>query len=113
MTEICFNAAVREAQAQDQILKTSGKVVGPLHGIPVTLKDQFNVSGYDTTLGYTARAFQVAVTDAWLVSTLRRLGAIVIAKSNIPQSIMVIPACFHAEYADGTSGVRLKTLYGV
>lgn len=69
-----------------------GKPIGPLHGIPMTLKDQFNVKGYDSTLGYTARAFKPASADAILVDMLRKLGAVIIAKTNLPQSIMV---CFH------------------
>lgn len=55
----------------------------------MTLKDQFNVAGHDTTLGYTGRAFQPAVQDALLVDILTTMGVIFIAKTNLPQSIMV------------------------
>jgi amidase len=55
----------------------------------MTLKDQFDVSGYDSTLGYVGRAFKPAVQDCVLVSILKRMGAVIIAKSNLPQSIMV------------------------
>lgn len=55
----------------------------------MVLKDQFNVKGYDSTLGYVGRAFKPALEDCVLVTLLRRLGAVVIAKSNLPQSIMV------------------------
>lgn len=67
----------------------TGTTVGPLHGIPITVKDQFNTAGFDSTIGYTGRAFKPASTDAILVSILRNLGAVVIAKTNLPQSIMV------------------------
>lgn len=66
-----------------------GKPIGPLHGVPMTLKDQFNVRGHDTTLGYTSRAFKPASDDSVLVRMLRKLGAVIIAKTNLPQSIMV------------------------
>lgn len=66
-------------------------MVGPLHGIPITLKDQFNVKGYDSTLGYVSRAFKPASEDAILVKMLKKLGAVVLAKTNLPQSIMVRP----------------------
>ncbi|GKT79791.1 acetamidase [Colletotrichum tofieldiae] len=66
-----------------------GKPIGPLHGIPVTLKDQFNVQGFDSTLGYVGRSFKPAEDDAVVVKMLRCLGAVIIAKSNLPQSIMV------------------------
>lgn len=57
--------------------------------MPVSLKDQFNIKGFDSTLGYVGRAFQPADADAPLVQTLKQLGAVVIAKTNLPQSIMV------------------------
>ncbi|OHW98182.1 acetamidase protein [Colletotrichum incanum] len=65
-----------------------GKPIGPLHGIPVTLKDQFNVQGCDSTLGYVGRSFKPAEDDAVVVKIMRSLGAVIIAKSNLPQSIM-------------------------
>lgn len=53
-----------------------------------TLKDQFNVKGYDTTLGYVGKAFAPAEQDATVVKMLKSLGAVVVAKTNLPQSIM-------------------------
>jgi amidase len=58
----------------------------------MTLKDQFDVSGYDSTLGYVGRAFKPATQDCVLVTILKSMGAIIIAKSNLPQSIMVSQA---------------------
>jgi amidase len=55
----------------------------------MTLKDQFDVTGYDSTLGYVGRSFKPAVQDCVLVSILKGMGAVIIAKSNLPQSIMV------------------------
>jgi amidase len=58
----------------------------------MTLKDQFDVKGYDSTLGYVGRAFKPAQQDCVLVSLLKDMGAIIVAKSNLPQSIMVCHA---------------------
>jgi Asp-tRNA(Asn)/Glu-tRNA(Gln) amidotransferase A subunit family amidase len=55
----------------------------------MTLKDQFDVKGYDSTLGYVGRAFKPAEQDCVLVMLLKQMGAVIIAKSNLPQSIMV------------------------
>ena len=55
----------------------------------MTLKDQFNVQGIDSTLGYVGRSFKPAETEAVLVNIMRKLGAIIIAKTTIPQSILV------------------------
>jgi amidase len=78
-----------QARFLDEYFRRHGKTVGPLHGVPITLKDQFNVKGYDSTLGYVGRAFKPAEEDAVLVEILKRLGAVVITKTNLPQSIMV------------------------
>lgn len=76
------------ARELDDYHSSHKKPVGPLHGVVMTLKDQFNVKGYDTTLGYVGRAFKPAQDDALLVTILKELGAIIIAKTNLPQSIM-------------------------
>ncbi|PVI01576.1 amidase signature enzyme [Periconia macrospinosa] len=54
----------------------------------MTLKDQFDVAGHDSTLGYVGRAFKAAKEDCVLVTLLKQMGAVIIAKSNLPQSIM-------------------------
>lgn len=84
-----FKDAIEQAKALDREFKTTGKLKGPLHGVPVTVKDQFNVKGVDTTLGYVGRSFSPAREDAVLVRILKSLGAVIIAKTNLSQSIMV------------------------
>lgn len=89
MTEVLFAGAVEQAVKLDEYFASSGKLIGPLHGIPITLKDQFNVKGVDSSIGYVSRAFKAAEEDAVLVKLLKSLGAIILAKTNLPQSIMV------------------------
>jgi Asp-tRNA(Asn)/Glu-tRNA(Gln) amidotransferase A subunit family amidase len=89
LTEVLFEDAIEQARILDAEFKDTGKLRGPLHGIPITLKDQFNITGVDTTLGYVGRSFAPAGADAVLVQILRKMGAIIIAKTNLPQSIMV------------------------
>lgn len=84
-----FDEAIQQAITLDQEFHSTGNLKGPLHGIPITIKDQFNVKGVDTTLGYVGRSFKPALEDAALVEILKSLGAIVIAKTNLSQSIMV------------------------
>lgn len=84
-----FEDALKQARELDREFKESGKPKGPLHGIPVTLKDQFNIKGYDSTLGYVGRSFVPANEDAVVVQILKSMGAVIIAKTNLPQSIMV------------------------
>jgi amidase len=116
LTEVFFDYALERAQELDDEFKKNGRLVGPLHGVPMTLKDQFDVAGYDSTLGYVGRAFKQAEHDCILVSILKRMGAVIIAKSNLPQSIMVRQDHAHSEderLMNGCSGVRQKTRFGV
>jgi Asp-tRNA(Asn)/Glu-tRNA(Gln) amidotransferase A subunit family amidase len=88
-TEVLFDEALEHAQELDEYYKKNGRIIGPFHGIPITVKDQFDVEGVDTTLGYVGRAGNPATEDAAIVQILRAQGAVVLGKTNLPQSIMV------------------------
>ncbi|KAF1952794.1 amidase [Byssothecium circinans] len=88
LTEILFRVALERAATLDSHFRRHGTLAGPLHGVPMTLKDQFDVQGYDSTIGYVGRAFKEAKQDCVLVALLKKMGAVIIAKSNLPQSIM-------------------------
>lgn len=83
-----FEEALVRARKLDRYYQREGKTTGPLHGVVMTLKDQFDVKGFDSTLGYCGRAFKPAQSSALVVEILENLGAIFIAKTNLPQSIM-------------------------
>jgi len=59
----------------------------PLLGIPVTLKEPFNVAGLPTTWGFPQFKDYIPTDDALVVSRLREAGAIIIGKTNIPQAL--------------------------
>jgi Asp-tRNA(Asn)/Glu-tRNA(Gln) amidotransferase A subunit family amidase len=86
---VVFEDALEQARKLDVHFKETKKPKGPLHGIPITVKDQFSLKGVDTTLGYVGRSFAPADEDAVLIQILKDMGAIIIAKTNLPQSIMV------------------------
>ncbi|KAJ5166482.1 uncharacterized protein N7482_005263 [Penicillium canariense] len=88
LTEVVFDEALQQAKKLDEEFSSTHKLKGPLHGVPITLKDQFDVKGVDTTLGYVGRSFKPASQDAALVKILKDMGAIVVAKTNLCQSIM-------------------------
>jgi amidase len=52
LLEIFFDKALARAKELDEYQETHGRTVGPLHGLPVSLKDQFHVKGVDTCMGY-------------------------------------------------------------
>jgi amidase len=61
-----------------------GEDVGPLHGVPITVKDSFSTVGMRTTSGAPELAEHVPVEDAAPVAALRRAGAVVWGKTNLP-----------------------------
>ncbi|HEX9562666.1 MAG TPA: amidase family protein [Gemmatimonadaceae bacterium] len=75
-------AAEREASARDAE-RRAGRVRGPLHGIPVILKDNFNTADLPTTGSTLALATHVPPEDAFLVKRLREAGAVIVGKSNL------------------------------
>jgi Asp-tRNA(Asn)/Glu-tRNA(Gln) amidotransferase A subunit family amidase len=89
VSEVVFEDALTQARTLDHAYQETGQLKGPLHGVLVTLKDQFKMKGPDTTLGYVGRSFAPATEDAVLVQMLRDMGPIILAKTNLPQSIMV------------------------
>ena len=71
------------AAAADAAL-AAGDPVGPLHGLPMTIKDSFPTHGCVTTSGAPELADHVPDEDAWPVARLRAAGAIPFAKTNLP-----------------------------
>jgi Asp-tRNA(Asn)/Glu-tRNA(Gln) amidotransferase A subunit family amidase len=74
--------ALEEADRLDAALKTSG-LVGPLHGIPVVVKDQADVRGMPTTLGSVLFKNYYPDRDSFVVEKLRKAGSIILAKTTL------------------------------
>lgn len=79
---------MKQAQALDEEFQKTGRVKGPLHGVPVSVKDQYDISGYDTCIGFSAWCNSPATSDAQVVSAVRQAGAIIICKTNVPQTML-------------------------
>ncbi len=80
-------AAERAREAEAIIMR--GAVTGPLHGVPLTVKDTIATRGLRTTSGSRLRAQFVPETDATAVARVRAAGAIILGKTNVPE--MAIP----------------------
>jgi amidase len=76
--------AEEEAAAIDR-RRASGDTVGPLAGVPITIKDAIATEGIRSTGGATELADHVPATDATVVRTVRDAGAIVFGKTNLPR----------------------------
>lgn len=85
LTEIMLIDAVSWAEDVERV-KT--RMLGPLAGVPVSLKDSVAVAGYDASLGYAAWTSRPAVKDSTLVRLLRDAGAIPYVKTAIPTTLL-------------------------
>jgi amidase len=87
LTEIFVDRALARAAELDDYLKNTGKVVGPLHGLPISLKDQLCIKGLETTIGYVSWIGQYADKNAVLVDVLIECGAVPFVRTNVPQTL--------------------------
>ncbi|MFB6505579.1 amidase family protein [Streptomyces sp. NPDC056099] len=72
------------ADKADQHLAATGKPLGPLHGLPITVKDALETKGMRTTSGSPDLSDHVPDQDADAVALLRAAGAIIVGKTNVP-----------------------------
>jgi amidase len=75
--------ARRRSKEADEAL-ARGEIWGPMHGVPVTIKDVFETAGMRTTSGFKPLADYVPEQDATVVARLRQAGAIILGKTNTP-----------------------------
>ena len=76
--------AMKAARAADRA-RLKKKPLGPLHGVPITIKEAFDVAGLRTTSSHPPLKDNVAKTDASLVARLRAAGAVILGKTNVPE----------------------------
>lgn len=82
--------ALQQAQRLDQ-WRTSGKPLGPLHGLPIGLKDIIDTKGIPTENGTPIDAGRVPSEDAWIVARLRAAGAIILGKTVTTECAFMHP----------------------
>jgi amidase len=83
VVEILGDEALAAAEQADSRL-SRGEMCGPLHGVPVTTKMNVDLAGHATTNGLVAMKDALASEDSAPVAALRRAGAIIIGRTNIP-----------------------------
>ena len=82
------SARALEAARKAEVDVLQGATVGPLHGVPVTIKSSIDVAGLRCETGSKLRAGYVAETDAPVVARLKAAGAIVLGNTNVPEMLM-------------------------
>jgi fatty acid amide hydrolase len=90
-TEVFRESAVSDARASD-LRRAEGRSVGPLDGVPVTIKECFDVAGRTTTLGIPSWTGRVAEHDAAMVRALRDAGAVLLGRTNLSQAMLYLEA---------------------
>jgi fatty acid amide hydrolase len=85
---LTFDAAARKRADEADAARARGESWGLLHGLPVTIKENIDVAGTDSTMGLKNRQSQPAKSDAVTVKLLKDAGAIVIGKTNVPQLLL-------------------------
>ena len=76
--------ALEEADRLDALYKTSG-LVGPLHGIPILVKDEIDTAGMATTLGSVVFKDYRPPLDAFVIARLKKAGAIILGKTTLSE----------------------------
>jgi aspartyl-tRNA(Asn)/glutamyl-tRNA(Gln) amidotransferase subunit A len=79
---VAAESALEEARAADEALER-GSLLGPLHGLPVALKDNIETRGLRTTMGSAFFRDNIPAQDAEVAARLRRAGAVVLGKATL------------------------------
>ncbi|PNY25233.1 uncharacterized protein TCAP_04811 [Tolypocladium capitatum] len=87
LTEWFMDEAIAQAEALDAHLASTGKTVGPLHGVPVSIKAHIPIAGHWSNVGYLSTVKKDR-SDCQMVAILRKAGAVFYCKTNQPQAIM-------------------------
>ncbi|MFB3139987.1 MAG: amidase, partial [Candidatus Acidiferrales bacterium] len=82
------SARALEAARKAEAAVMQSATVGPLHGVPVTIKSSIDVAGLRCEAGSKLRAGHIAEADAPLVARLKAAGAIVLGNTNVPEMLM-------------------------
>lgn len=91
LSEIFFEEGLQTAKELDEYQDQTGQLKGPLHGLPISLKDNINIKGHATTIGMVNYCFkpEAMLEDATIVQILREAGAVLYVKTNVPVAMMM------------------------
>lgn len=82
-----FDSAMAAAEEADR-RRQRGEPLGPLHGVPITVKECFYVEGTPSCIGLSKLKDELLPADGVLIERLRRAGAILLGKTNVPQLML-------------------------
>jgi amidase len=86
---VIFEDSLKRAVELDEHLERTGKPIGRLHGLPISVKEHVLLKGTPSTAGFIAWADDIAEDDSLVVKILREAGAVFHVKTTNPQALMV------------------------
>lgn len=102
VTEFLTDSALETAKALDKHFEETGKLIGPLHGVPISVKEHVSIGGKILHAGFVSEIDNVAKEDALLVQLLKKAGAVFSVRTNQPQSLM------HLDCENNITGTTLN-----
>ncbi|KAH4161918.1 amidase [Parastagonospora nodorum] len=94
LTSWFMDEAIQRAQELDTYLEKNGKTVGPLHGVPISIKEHMPIAGTYSSQGCISTT-ALDEKDCQMVAMLRNMGAVFYCKTNQPQAIMHLESTSH------------------
>ncbi|KAI2475320.1 Amidase domain containing protein [Pyrenophora tritici-repentis] len=94
LTQWFMEEAIKRARELDDYQQKNGKTIGPLHGVPISIKEHVPVSGTYSSQG-SFKSMRFTEKDCHMVTLLRSMGAVFYCKTNQPQAIMHLESISH------------------
>ncbi|KAI8631922.1 amidase [Xylariaceae sp. FL1651] len=102
VTELLPERALKRAAELDEYLAASGKPMGPLHGIPISVKEHIGIKDCDLNAGFVSWVGRVAEEDAVILQILWDAGAVFYVRTTQPQTLM------HLETSSNLYGITVN-----
>ena len=93
MTELLFKEALSRAGELDAFFANNGRPVGPLHGLPISVKEHIGMKGLSCSTGLVAWAGRIVEDDAHILKILWKAGCVFYVRTTEPQTLVcfVVP----------------------
>ncbi|KAK1814151.1 hypothetical protein LTR12_011429 [Friedmanniomyces endolithicus] len=102
VTEMLPDRALTRAKYVDDYLAMHGKLIGPLHGLPISVKEHVSMKGLDINAGFVSWVGRISPDDALILKLLRNAGAVFYVRTTEPQALM------HLETDNNIYGVTVN-----
>jgi amidase len=90
LSEMRFELAIAEAKELDEYYEMEGKLKGPLHGLPISIKDNHLLKGTTSAVGFTKWSTTIWEEDSVIAQLVVRMGAVIYCKTSVPLAMMSV-----------------------